>query len=168
MGIKPPSILTFVTLLAMALSVSCVSVKLAPNATWKSTDISYDKPSSPFEEIHDVSLDHAWKNPNNGNSMGFLTECGSNTESSTKIIERDSLSLLSNMQIVETKALKKDGGDGVSTVAAGKVDKTSVRMHLVVLRKDSCNFILTYVGAERNFEADHAQFNTFIEEFDLP
>jgi hypothetical protein len=146
----------------------CVSVSLSGEQAKKAKDFNYEAPAAPFVELKNETVDKAWLNQKNGNTMAFLSECGSKHEPSLKTMEAENLSALTNLQILDSKNEQYNDRESIETTAKGQVDGIPINMTVLLFKKNSCNFTITYVGRQKVFADDIKKYKQFKEKFKVP
>ena len=155
-------------LISFLFLTSCVSVNLGGGKASKATDISYVAPKSSFDKIKNEGFDHAWQNPKNGNTIAFLSECRSKTDISMQLMEKESLEALENLKIIKSNLFEYNEREAKELLAEGQVDGIPVKIQLVLLKKNECNYTISFVGRKKFFDVDQGTFQTFLTEFKAP
>lgn len=150
------------------LFVSCVSVKIPNGKVTPAEDVELKTPLAPFKEIKIGNSDKAWFSATTGNTISYSSECGGNSDLSLQQIETDSLSALSNLEIIKVEEFTYNGRAARQSLAQGQVDGIPVQLSLLVFKKNGCNFTLSYGGTKKNFEAEKHFFDTFKDHFKAP
>ena len=130
----------------------CVSLKLSPGAAVKAKDVSYKAPPKPFEELKDAAVDKAWISQKTRNIISYLSECGKSSERSLQVLQSEALNGVNQVSILEEKLISYNGRSAAWTTAAGQLDGIAVKMSLLTLKKNNCDYTLSYSGLERSFE----------------
>lgn len=159
---------TTLIITALFFSAACVSVSLSKPKHKRAEGVQYSEPGSPFSKQSRDDVDAAWKNGNNGNLMSYLTDCSDESDPSLENVLNGTLEGLSDLRIDSKTSPMVQGREGRRVVAAGKVDGVPTKIDLLLFKRDSCIYILTYVGVEKNFEVDHDKFNKFASGFRAP
>lgn len=133
-----------------------------------SSDIKFHEPSPPFVSTSFSLVDRSWKNPGNGNSISFLSECQNHTEDSLQSIQSGILQGIQNLSIESSEYRLFNERQALFTLAKGEVDGLVSKLALTIFIKDSCLFVLSYVAADSTFAANHADFNEFLKGFVVP
>ena len=157
--------------LILGLCVSgCVSVDtiLAPAPPKKAEGLNYSEPAFDFKTIKNNTVDHAWQDSKNGNTIAFLSECNAKTDPSLKEMENENLAAMTNVEITENRDTTFNEREALFSTVNGQVDGVEVRMRLVLFKKDNCNYTLSYVGRKKHFAKDEKIFNDFVEGFKAP
>lgn len=159
--------LHLVCLLAL-FATACVSVELPSTKSRKSTDMVFNTPAAPFEELKSESADKVWLSTKTGNTISFLSECENMADPSLKQLENDSLSALGNPQIESTSPMSYNGREAVQTTATGSVDGVAIKLKLLVFKKNNCSYTLSYAGVAKNFSSELKRFDDFVKDFKVP
>ena len=157
--------LTFIVYLT---STGCVSVDVLPPAPKKATDVKIKVPTKDFKEIINSSVDRAWQNDKNGNTIAYLSECNSKSDPTLKAIETENLTALTNVEVIESKSDNFNDREALFSSVKGQVDGVPVKMRLIIFKKNGCNYTLSYVGRSKFFDHDVDTFKTFTEGFSTP
>ena len=149
---------------------SCVSVDtiLAPSPPKKAEGLNFNEPSFDFKSIKNNTVDRAWQDSKNGNTIAFLSECNAKTDPSLKEMENENLAAMTNVNITENRDTTYNEREALFSSVNGQVDGVEVRMRLVLFKKDNCNYTLSYVGRKKHFPSDEKIFNDFVEGFKAP
>jgi hypothetical protein len=150
------------------LLTSCVSVELPGNKVTSAKGVEYQDPGGSYEEIKAKNADKTWLSKKSGNTISYLSECGNTADPSLQSIESDSLSALSNLEILKTETITFNGRGARQTVAAGTVDGVPVALSLLVFKKNGCNYTLSYGGLEKQFNGELPVFENFKKNFKAP
>jgi hypothetical protein len=161
-------LLNLSAILTLLVCSACVSVDLGLGKAQKADGITFASPTGHFKKISNSTVDSAWQDSVNGNTLAFLSECNSKTDLTLKTIEAENLAALTNIVIVESKDFTYNDRDALRTIVNGQVDGVPVRMEVVIFKKNNCNYTLSFVGREKYFKSDEAQFNNFVEGFRAP
>jgi len=154
--------------------LGCVSVDqiLIPPVPKKAEGLQFTSPSSypksDFKEVKNSTVDLAWQNTKNGNTIAYLSECNPKTDPSLKAMEAENLAALTNVEIVETNDTNYNEREALISTVNGQVDGVEVRIRQVIFKKNGCNFTLSYVGRRKFFDKDEKTFKLFVEGFKAP
>jgi hypothetical protein len=154
-------------LVSLALG-ACVSVNIPTSAGSPAKDVKYEEPPSPFKDIKVKTADKAWISAKTGNTISYLSDCHSPTDPSLSQLESESLAVLDKLSVVNTKQIEFNGREATTTIAQGEVDGVPVKTQILVFKKNSCNFTLSYGGVHAKFDAEEKLFQKFTESFKAP
>lgn len=149
-------------------SVSCVSVNLAKPDVKKATGVQYSAPGGNFKQFSPDHLDAAWKNSDNGNSISFLSDCEPKNDPPLSTIQKGIIQGIHNQKMISSDYRKYNGRKALFTQVKGEVDGIPSQVKLVILRKNRCIYVLTYVTLENHFSANLPDFDRFVERFHAP
>lgn len=160
----------FTTLIFLSLLISsCVSVKLGNSDDPKrATGVEYRDPKSPFSKEDNKSLDASWKNPRNGNSIAFLSDCKDPSDPPLDNIVQGVIVGLSDLNVESKETVTVQGREGRRVLASGKVDGVPSLIDLLVFKRNQCIYILTNVGVKTAFHENRGEFTKFLESFKAP
>lgn len=148
---------------------ACVSVNLgAPNRARRAEGISLRAPSSPFTKQSRDDVDAAWKNESNGNVISYISDCQDPSDPPLDSIVQGVLSGLNQLEIDSRETVTIQGREGRRVSASGKVDGVPSKIDLLVFKRNTCIYVLSYVGVSEAFAADRARFQSFVEGFRAP
>lgn len=148
------------------IQVSCVSVSIKAPETSKAKDFSYEAPASPFSGLKTSSADHAWQSSKTGNTFAILTECNSQ-DPSLEFLQNENLNALSELQILSSKKTTHQSFPALETEAEGVVDGISLKVLLISIKKETCSYLLTFVGRQKLFQSDLPSFQKFRKGFQI-
>ncbi len=143
----------------------CVSVKIASDKPTKANDLTFNSPEKPFIKIDSPNSDSAWVSESMGNTISYLSECQLNSEINLDQIESDSLSIISDLQILDSKKIDYNQREAKYTFALGKVDGVMIKIQVLIFKKNNCNFVLSYIGIAKNFDSEIPFFEKFKQSF---
>lgn len=149
------------------LAVSCVSVKFPNSKVMSAKDVEFKNPQVPFKEITISNTDKSWLSEKTGNTISYSSECG-NSELSLQQLETDSLSALSNLEIMRVEEFTYNSRVARQSLSQGQIDGVPVQIALLVFKKNGCNFNLSYGGTKKNFETEKHFFDIFKNNFKAP
>ncbi|WP_413582664.1 hypothetical protein [Bdellovibrio sp. HCB288] len=147
---------------------SCVSVELPSGKSKPAKDVEFSEPGSPFKTFKTKNVDRAWQSAKTGNTISYLSECGSNADPSLQTLETESLSAINKLEILKQETTTYNGREARQSVSAGTVDGVPVALALVVFKKNGCNYTLSYGGVEKQFNSEFPVFEKFKAEFKAP
>lgn len=150
------------------LSTGCVSVKLGDSPLKKAENVRYTAPGSPFDTFEASHVDKAWKNKRNGNSISFLSDCSASSDPSLENLTQTILNDFSGHQIVAQRNLQYNGRQALHSTVSGSVDGVPSKFDILVFKKNSCIYVLTYVAVASTYDQDAATFEKFIRGFHAP
>ena len=161
---------TVFIIFASAIFSGCFSVDtlLAPPAPKKADGLVLNPPKNNFKEIKNSTVDQAWQNSKNGNTIAYLSECFVKADIPLKTIEEENLEAMTNIEVVEDQDTTYNDREALFSTVNGKVDGVDVRLRLILFKKNSCTYTLSYVGRTKYFLVDENAFKTFVEDFKAP
>lgn len=156
-------------LLIIVLFISaCVSVGFKPPVTEKSKTISYLEPDKIFAEASSKQLDRLWHNHSNGSTISFLSECNNSTDPTLENIFKGITSELDEVNTLELNRVSYNSRDALHAQVEGAVDGVLTRFELMIFKKNSCTYILTYASAAAVFGTGQREFHKFVKGFSVP
>ncbi len=153
------------SLLFFALAMSgCISVNLAPKVLEPAEKLSFEAPKSPFREIASGSADKAWRNPETGNTITYVSECGDHGHIVLKEIARTLLNS-QGLAVQSQKKITHKGVEAIESVGRQQSQDSAVKVELLTFFKNDCLFNLAYLGSESEFSKDHSAYLSFKKDF---
>lgn len=147
---------------------SCVSIDISKNESKKANGISYNSPSHGFEEISSESVDKGWRNPTNGNTITFLSDCQNLYDPTLIAIETGVVSGLQNLKLQSLKEKMYNGRASRQAMYSGEVDGIPSQISIMTFKKNGCIYVITYVAIAKNFSENREDFELFLQEFRAP
>ncbi len=160
----------FISAFFLAISITaCVSVNIGDSGqSQKSTTVQFKAPAAPFVVFKTDFVDSAFKNPRNGNSISFLSECNSAADPSLDTIHKGLISSIDRAESISKKIYQYNNREALRSTVSGYVDGVQSKFDLLVFKKNNCTYILSYVATEKNFSENLSVFETFTENFVVP
>ncbi|WP_413292576.1 hypothetical protein ACLSU7_14320 [Bdellovibrio sp. HCB185ZH] len=147
---------------------SCVSVELPGGKVTAAKDVEFSEPGGDYSKIKSKGTDRAWQSSKTGNTISYVSECGSNTDVSLQTLETESLSALNKLEVLKTEEKPFNGRASRQTTSVGSIDGVPVALSLVVFKKNGCNYTLSYGGVEKQFNSELPVFENFKANFKAP
>jgi hypothetical protein len=159
----------FATLIAITgFLTCCVSVKLAQQEAKRASGVKFQEPASPFNRESNKDVDASWQNPRNGNLMSYLSDCQDDNDPTLESITQGALGGITDLKYDKQSTESVQGREGRRVLVTGNVDGVKSKIDMLAFKRDNCIYILSYVGVEKSFSADHAAFDKFIQGFRAP
>ena len=150
-------------------SAACVSVDVVPKGPRRSAHaVRYTPPPNPFIRIRNPHADMTWENPQTGGSISFQSDC---SESGQIPLDQAFIAMtkdLNELQIRDRQSLNYNSRAALRTTFVSLVDGLPVQVSALLLNKNSCAYVLTYVSAPNVFAQDLDAFENFLREFRAP
>ncbi len=147
----------------------CVSLALNDTKVVRSKSVQFVPPSSiSFFEVAPDHLDHLWKNPKNGNSISYLSDCSDPTDPDLDSIEQGVLHNVERLKILSHDDITYNDREALHSRARGRVDGVETQMEMMVFKKNGCIYVLNYVGVAKEFEQNAKDFAEFLDQFRAP
>lgn len=147
---------------------NCVSVGLSGGKVARAKSVQARPPGAPFQDADGENLDHVWKNPRNGNSISYLSECTDTTDPDLETVQQGILRSVQKLQIISSDTIEYNDREALHTHARGKVDGVGTDMELLIFKKNGCIYTLNYVGVSKHFDSNQKTFAEFIKTFKAP
>jgi len=164
---KTPLYCTLIVIASIGLN-SCVSVGISGGKISRAKAVQARPPGFPFQDAEGDTLDHIWKNPRNGNSISYLSECTDTADPDLETVQQGILRSVQKLQVVSSETIEFNDREALHTHARGKVDGVSTDMELLIFKKNGCIYTLNYVGVSRHFESNQKNFAEFLKTFKAP
>lgn len=165
---KYSSLIYISTLFLAAILNGCVSVNLSSKKVQKSKEFSFVDPTSPYEAVESAKADHIWVSKKTKNTITIFSECNSNQEVSLKYLALDTYKVFDSYETPDEKLIDYNEREALQSTVRGKMDGVSIKMDIVFLKKNECQYILSYFGNVKNFDQEQTIFNQFLEKFKVP
>ena len=147
---------------------SCVSVSLPGQEISPAKNVEFKSPETPFEEINLKSADRTWISKITGNTVSFLSDCQKNSDPTLEQMLSDSTSVIDHLKIIESQEGIFNNRSSLESIVEGSVDGVPVKMKVLVFKKNSCNYTLTYAGLKIKFTSEFNTFENFQTSFRAP
>jgi hypothetical protein len=164
-----PLILKTIVPLSLFIALSgCISVNIGPKGPEKSKNVSVTPPDAPFEEIKGLRADGAWQNPQNGNSISYLSTCNEQSDPSLETATDEMIAAFGETKRLSQKKLVFDGRDALDTEAEARVEGVPTKIRALVFKKNGCLYTLSLIGVAKTFEKGQRPFEDFVKGFQAP
>lgn len=147
---------------------ACVSVGISQSDIKRAKGVQLAAPSSPFQEIALEDVDRSWRNPKNGNTISYLSDCENPYDPSLEAIEYGIVSGLSEKTKVSTREEMYNDRASRQSIFKSKVDGIPSQVNLMVFKKNGCIFVISYTAVEKFYDLDVQQFDQFLKGFRAP
>lgn len=156
-------------LLFASFLTGCLTVKLGKDGAGKRAEgVKFNEPAAPFQKDAKEDVDGAWQNPKNGNVISFLSDCGDKSDPPLDHIVQGTLSGLNDLKIESEESPMYQGRGARRVLASGKVDGVPSQIDLMVFKRNTCIYILSYVGVQKSFPENRQAFQGFLDGFTAP
>jgi len=156
----------FLVLITAFLS-SCVSVQLGPDKPKSATGVKFTPPTPPFVPFDNDAIDSGWKNTSHGTSISYKSVCNG-PDLPLESIQETMLIGIENMKILKSARIPYSQREALVSVAEGKVDGVPTKMQMLILKKNYCTYMLSYVALIKSYEKDVLKFQHFLNSFEAP
>lgn len=149
--------------------LGCISVNLGgKDESKRAAGVQVTEPTSPFEVDKRMDVDGSWKNHKNGNSISYISDCQDPSDPPLEGIIDGALAGLNELKLESNESPTIQGREARRVMASGKVDGVPSKIDLLVFKRNHCIYILSYVGVQKAFSENFAQFDKFISGFRAP
>ena len=121
-----------------------------------------------WKRINIKGGDLAFWNKKLGSTITVNSTCNKDNKEvkySLKALSDSLLLGISDKELIHREEIAVDGEKALESVYRGKLDKTSVKINTVVLKKGNCFYDLSYASSPDGFEAGIAEFREFVSQF---
>lgn len=150
------------------LGAGCVSVNLSTGKTVRSTGVTFQPPTTPFEPLASTKADGAWQNKANGNSISYFSSCNDPADPPLGAVAQELFADMANLKTIRSQTLSYNGREALSTEVEGQVDGVPTRVQSLVFKKNDCLYTLSYIGVAKNFGQNQSAFDEFVGSFQAP
>ena len=147
---------------------ACVSINVGGGKTERADDVEFKEPPEPFDDEDAGGVDEGWKNPKNGNSISYISECGTKQDPTLETLRSGVLSTLTEIEVISEDKRSFNGREALRSEARGKVDGVETRLDLMIFKKNNCIYIITYVALPDSYDSDRKHFENFLDGFQAP
>lgn len=148
----------------MLFFAGCISVNIAPESLSPAENPKYTKPSAPFVEVESSSADKTWRNPKNGNSITYVSECGEVKSLNLKQVAKTLLKA-QGIKIKSQNTILLNEIEAIESIGFRQTKDQVIQVELVTIRLKNCMFNLAYLGSEKALKEDESEFQKFKEKF---
>lgn len=152
---------------ALALS-ACISVNIGPKGPEKSKNVLVTPPPAPYAQVKGVKADGAWQNPDNGNSISYLSTCNEQADPTLEVATDEVLAAFGETKQLSQKKLEFDGRDALDTEAEARVEGVPTKIRTLIFKKNGCLYTLSLIGLSKHFAKGVAPFENFVKGFQAP
>ncbi|MFK8139176.1 MAG: hypothetical protein AB8E15_12515 [Bdellovibrionales bacterium] len=158
------SIVSIIALLSLNACVSLDLQKDIPTAE----GVLFAAPKSGFESESVDNLDHHWIQKSTGNSISLKSSCFDPADPDLNYLSQSSFNGLKVEEEIKTETIQYNKREALHTKKKVNIDGIKVIVELVVLKKNNCNYILSHVGIDKNFNTSAGTFAEFTKSFKAP
>jgi hypothetical protein len=150
------------------LSNGCVSVQIVPPKPAAAKNVKYVAPPAPFVAFTSDEIDAGWKNSKKGSSISFKSICGESMDLPLEGIQQQMLYGIDSIKILKSVTMTYNEREALNSLVEGKVDGVDTKLELMILKKNRCTYMISYVALAKSFESDNKTFQTFLKNFEAP
>jgi len=159
----------FSTLVFASFCISaCVSVSIGPGKPVAAKNVRYKEPPPPYAQFTSEEIDAGWKNATAGTSISYKSSCGESLDLPLESIQQSMLYGIDNVKILKSQKLPYNEREALNSIVEGKVDGVDTKMQLLILKKNRCTYMISYVALKKSFEKDQKNFQNFLNHFEAP
>ncbi len=146
---------------------ACVSVDIKQKPGKKSDQFQMQEPALPFEKMKTDYVDYAWKDYATDSMISVYSECKESQTTNLQQIEREAMQSLSHAQIITTETIAYNERGSLLTVASGDIDGVAMKVKMLTISKNFCNYTLMYSAKEERFDKLLKYFDKFLMDFHI-
>lgn len=146
---------------------ACVSVDIKQKPGKKSDQFHMQEPTLPFEKMKTDYVDFAWKDQTSDSMISVYSECKESQTTNLLQIEREAMQSLSHSQIISTETIAYNERGSLLTVASGDIDGVPMKIKMLTISKNFCNYTLMYSAKEEQFNKLLKHFDKFLTDFHI-
>lgn len=144
---------------------ACVSIGPKKPAPVPAKHIQYSEPGTPFEQKDMDRVDKFWVNKKDGSTISYFSDCNPTADPTLQDLESEVLIGVEDLVKITSEPLKFNARKALKSHYSGAVDGVKTEFNLLVFKKNSCVYILSYVSLKENYQNSITQFNQFIKNF---
>lgn len=162
-------LMLFLTILFLSIiQTGCVSVNLGNEKIAKSKSVDYKSPGKPFESIDIKNADKAWKNPETGTTLSYLSICNDPADPTLASLRDSTIAGIEELKTLSEEVVSFNGRQAIKTSATGQLDGVKILIKLLIFKKNNCNYTISLVGVQDKAEKDLEKFDIFTNGFSAP
>lgn len=146
---------------------ACVSVDIKQKPGKKSDQFQMKEPALPFQTMKTDYVDYAWKDFATDSMISVYSECKENQSTNLQQIEREAMQSLSHSQIISSETIAYNERGSLLTIASGDIDGVPMKVKMLTISKNFCNYTLMYSSKEERFDKLIKYFDKFILDFHI-
>lgn len=135
--------------------------------TGKVVDFSHGPMPADWKKTDVKGMAVAYYHEGYGATAGVAPVCEGISDYSLESLAQQELIGIEQRETVEQTRVTVDGRDAIDWVVKGSVDGVTVKVNLVVFRKDGCVYDLNLVSRPDSFEKAREDFRSFVSGFAL-
>lgn len=146
----------------------CINVAIGTSSVKKADGVRFTAPQTPFEKVSRDDVDASWRNPKNGNSIAFISDCQDASDPDLDTIASGIFNGIKNLEYKSDENLTYRSREAKRILAHGKVDGVPTFTDLLIFKKNRCIYVLSYVSLDSTRAANTQDFERFIQGFNPP
>ena len=150
------------------LGLGCISIGPTKADKKVAKGLSFTPPKSPYVEFELESADRAWQNPKTGNTISYMSNCDGSSDQSLEALFDSSVEGIEGMKVADQRKIPFSQRESLDSTILGKVDGVGIQVRLIIFKKNSCTFNLSYIGSISSYMTGYNDFAGFIKEFKVP
>lgn len=83
-------------------------------------------------------------------------------------IQQSMLYGIDSIKILKSVTMTYNEREALNSVVEGKVDGVDTKLELMILKKNRCTYMISYVALAKAFESDNKTFQNFLKSFEAP
>ena len=147
---------------------SCVSVSIGPSKPTAAKNVKFKAPPEPFVAFSSDEIDAGWKNSSKGSSISYKSTCGDALDLPLEGVQQSMLYGIDNIKVIKSIRMTYNEREALNSVVDGKVDGVDTKMEIMILKKNRCTYMISYVAIRKSYESDQPAFQNFLKSFEAP
>ena len=83
-------------------------------------------------------------------------------------IQQSMLYGIDNVKVLKSITMTYNEREALNSVVEGKVDGVDTKLELMILKKNRCTYMISYVALKKSFDSDVPVFQNFLKTFEAP
>lgn len=160
--------LSIVFLITIFSSLSaCVSLDMQPEIE-SSESLYFQVPSSNFKKRDTENLDGHFVESETGNSISVKSSCFDPADPSLNVLESSAFGGMTVIKVLEKTNKKFSKREALHSKKLVRIDGIPVVVEMLILKKNSCNYLISHVGVQDSFKKTSNDFSEFLDKMRIP
>ena len=154
--------------LLLVMLTGCISIGVKNKDITPSHGVSFSAPPGNFKRLDTETADASWINKKTGTIISFQSSCNEASDPSKEAMLNNATSGIQDKEILSEKAFSYNGREALRRTLQGELDGVKMHLDLIALKKNKCNYIISYVGLPKEIKNSQHAFEEFLKEFEAP
>jgi hypothetical protein len=133
-----------------------------------SEDVAFINPMVPYNKEDDNSIDHIWRNPTNGNSISYISNCKEQDEVNIEHLYSELFNSVEKSKEVKKEYFTFNNRRAIKSYIVGDIDGINTHISFVIFKKNKCSYVLSQIAIKKTYTTDIKYFNSFVKGFKAP